>query len=79
MKKTFLQFMEQVTDIDCPFSSFNVVSYKTFIEVTFIVATSVNPTALGWLNTHLVNGRWFITAEADSVRIVVRFVDEDKD
>lgn len=71
--------MEQVTDIDCPFSSFYFVSYKSFIDVTFIVSTSVNPTDLGWLNTHLVDGRWFITAENDSIRIIVRFEDKDAD
>lgn len=71
--------MEQVMCNDCPFNSFNVVSYKSFIDVTFIVATSVKPNDLGWLNTHLVDGRWFITAENDSIRIIVRFEDKDAD
>lgn len=79
MRKAFLKFMEQVMCNDCPFSSFNVASYKSFMDVTFIVSTSVRPNDLGWLNTHLVDGRWFITAEDDSIRIIVRFENKDAD
>lgn len=71
--------MEHVLSIDCPFYTFNVRTYKTYIDVTFIVATSIQPNDLGWLNTHLIGGRWFLVAENDSIMVIVRFEDTDED
>lgn len=79
MRKAFLKFMEQVMTNACPFYNFSVSIYKSFIEVKFIIATSVRPEELGWLNTHLIGGRWFIIAENDSIRLVVRFDNENED
>lgn len=63
---------------DCPFSSFNVACYKGLINVTFVLSRSVDTTDIAWLNTHLVDGMWFITAEEDTIKIVVKFYEEDK-
>lgn len=70
--------MEHVLSIDCPFYTFNVQTYKTYIDVTFIVATSIKPNDLGWLNTHLIGGRWFLVAENDTIKVIVRFEDTDE-
>ena len=78
MRKAFLKFMEHVVSIDCPFFSFSVNFYRSYIEVRFINELSLTPENLGWLNTHLLGGRWFITAEGDSVIIVVRFEETDE-
>lgn len=71
--------MEHVLSIDCPFYTFNVQTYKTYIDVTFIIATSIKPNDLGWLNTHLIGGRWFLVAENDTIKVIVRFEDTDED
>lgn len=71
--------MEHVIAIDCPFYNFSVSTYKSYIEVRFIVTTSIWPDELGWLNTHLIGGRWFIIAENDSIRLTVRFEEENED
>lgn len=73
MKKAFLKFMGYVGDVDCPFYTFNVSTYKTYIEVAFTIATAVKPSDLGWLNTHLEGGRWFVVGERDTVKLIVRF------
>ena len=79
MRKAYLKFMEHVVSIDCPFFSFSVKFYRSYIEVRFIIASSLTPEDLGWLNTHLLGGRWFLTAEEDSVIIVVRFEETNED
>lgn len=79
MRKAYLKFMEHVGSIDCPFFSFSVNFYRSYIEVRFIIASSLNSEDLGWLNHHLLGGRWFLTAEENSVIIVVRFEETDKD
>lgn len=79
MKKAFLKFMEHVLDDGCPFYTFNVSTYKTDIEVVFVIATTVKPADLGWINTHLVGGRWFLAAEENSIRLIIRFDDTDND
>lgn len=73
MKKAFLKFMEHVVSVDCPFYPFSVSIYRTFIEVKFVTKCSVKPGDLGWLNTHLIGGRWFIISENDSIAVIVRF------
>lgn len=79
MKKAFLKFMEHIIDFDCPFSRFTVTTYKGFIEVKFIITDSICPEDLGWLNTHLVDGRWFITTGVSIISLVVRFFENDED
>lgn len=78
MKKAFLTFMGHVISIDCPFHTFSVSNYKSYIEVKFINKCYVRPEDLGWLNTHLIGGRWFIISENDSTIVLVRF-EEDND
>ena len=79
MRQSFLKFMEQVMSIDCPFYNFIVSTYKNFIEVNFIIITSIRPEELGWLNTHLIGGRWFLIAKDDSIRLIVRFEEDNDD
>lgn len=79
MRKAFLKFMEHVVSIDCPFNNFSVSTYKSYIEVKFIIATSVKPNELGWLNTHLIGGRWFLVAEQGAIHLIIRFDDTNED
>lgn len=79
MKKAFLQFMGDVLICDCPFYTFSVTTYKSYIEVVFIIATMIKPSDLGWINDHLVGGRWFLVAEENSIRLIVRFDKTEND
>ena len=79
MKKAFLKFMEHVLIDGCPFYTFSISTYKSYIEVVFIVATIIKPSDLGWINTHLVGGRWFLVAEENSIRLIIRFDEPEND
>lgn len=79
MKKAFLKFMEHVLVDGCPFYTFNVSTYKSYIEVVFVCATAIKPADLGWINTHLVDGRWFVVAEDNSIRLIIRFDNTEDD
>ncbi len=79
MKKAFLEFMTHVMTNDCPFYTYNVSIYKSFIDVVFVISTTINPSDLGWINTHLIGGRWFLAAENDSIRLTIRFDETDDD
>lgn len=76
-EKNFLNFVAFLTDIDCPWHKSVVTILPTSIEVRFITTSMVHPSDLGWLNTHAVGGKWFITSENDETHIVVRFYDEE--
>ena len=79
MRQKFLEFMKHVVSDDCPFYNFSVNKYRSYIEVRFIITISIFPDDLRWLNTHLVDSRWFITTEGEANVIVVRFEETDED
>lgn len=77
MNKHFLDFMGHLTDNCCPWSTSIIKITQTYIDVVFATSGSVQPVDLGWVNTHAVGSKWFITAEDGKVRVVVRFYDDD--
>lgn len=76
-EKNFLNFVAHLTDNCCPWHKSVVTIHTTSIEVMFITSCMVNPSDLGWLNTHAVGGTWFITSEENETHIVVRFYNEE--
>lgn len=77
-KKNFLAFMAWLSDPDCPWGRAIVTTNLSYIDVVFVTSRTVHPSYLGWLNTHAVGGRWFITPNDDELQIVVRFDDEEE-
>lgn len=78
MQKNFLDFMSFLTDPDCPWATSVVNTHTSYIDVMFVTSCMVRPSDLGWLNTHVVGGEWFITSENDEIHIVVRFHNDDE-
>lgn len=76
-EKNFFHFVEHLTDACCPWSKSVLSIRPNFIEVMFITSCTVNPSDLGWLNTHAVGSKWFVTSEDNETHIVVRFFDDD--
>lgn len=70
--------MEHVLEDGCPFVTFSVSTYSSFIDVIFDNFTTIRPEELDWINTHLVGGRWWLTAEDNFVKLIIRF-DEPSD
>ena len=76
-EKNFQEFVKHLTDTCCPWQKSYVSICTSYIEVTFTTTSVVRPSDLGWLNTHAVGGKWFVTSENDETHIVVRFYDDD--
>lgn len=76
MERNFLNFVAHLTDNCCPWRKAVIDIRLSLIEMTFVTAAAVNPSDLGWLNTHAVGGSWFIVAEDGETHIVVRFYED---
>ena len=78
MRKNFLDFVTWLTDPDCPWHKSIISIHVSYIDVMFVTSCQIHPSDLGWLNTHAVGGRWFITSENDEIQVIVRFQDDDE-
>lgn len=79
INENFLNFVTYLTDIECPFHKSVIETCPNSIEVRFLTTSIVKPSDLGWLNTHVVGGEWFISTGYDEIHIVVRFYNEDEE
>lgn len=76
MKENVMKFMGHLLDVDSPFNDYAVKKLPNIIDVVITTNATIEPSALGWLNTHLVGGRWWISADADCVQITIRFYED---
>lgn len=79
MKKAFLKFNKHVLEYSCPFNNFSVHTYNSFIDVVFDSSKTIKPKQLKWINTHLKDGRWWLSADDKSFKLIIRFMEPIND